>query len=163
MRLLLPEIFDKVELAKTRAEQKNILVENSTQTMLDLLRINFDSAVKMNLPEGEPPFKKDKNLPIGYGDSNLYKEFRKCYIWIQPTNLSKVKIESLFIHLLEGIHWSEAELVCAVKDKKLTEKYKAITEDLVRETFPTLLPVAAPAVVFDEQPVAKKRGRPKKS
>lgn len=163
MRLLLPEVFTKVGEAKTREEQKKILLENSTQTMLDLLRINFDAAIKMNLPEGEPPFKKDKELPVGFGDSNLYKESRKFYIWLQPTNLSKFKIESLFINLLEGIHWSEAELVCAIKDKKLTEKYKAVTEDLVRETFPTLLPKVSTVVVDMTQPEVKKRGRPKKS
>ena len=49
------------------------------------------------------------------------------------------------------------------REKEVREKYKAITEDLVRETFPTLLPVAAPAVVIDGQPEPKKRGRPKKS
>jgi hypothetical protein len=37
-----------------------------------------------------------------------------------------------------------------------------MTEELVRETFPTLLPKPK-AVVEVQQPEAKKRGRPKKS
>ena len=67
-----------------------------------------------------------------------------------------MKRESLFIELLESLHYTEAELICLIKDGKLTEKYPSITEKLVRETFPNLLP---PAII--EEP-KKKRGRPKK-
>ena len=95
----------------------------------------------MSLPEGEPPYKKDTAVPAGYSESNLYVEFRRFYIWLQnDVNLTRARKEQLFIQMLEGIHWSEAEALCLAKDKKLQTKYKSLKEDIVREAFPNLLP-----------------------
>ena len=100
----------------------------------------------MGLPEGEPPFKKDTSIPDGYSDTNLYVEFRRFYIWLNPSNLTKIRKEALFVQLLEGLHWKESEVVCLAKDRQLSKKYKSLTEDLVREAFPNLLPVPVPVV-----------------
>jgi hypothetical protein len=42
--------------------------------------------------------------------------------------------------MLEGIHWTEAEVVCLAKDRKLDTKYKSLKEDFIREVWPDLLP-----------------------
>lgn len=166
MKYLLPEIFDQVQKAATVEERVAILRKNQSPTLLDILRLNFDPRIKINLPEGEPPFKKDKNLPIGYGDSNLYTESRRLYLWVQPSNVSKVKLETLFIQMLEGLHHSEAELLCAVKDRKLTDKWPNLNEALIRQTWNDFLPAESvvPVVteVVAEAPVKRRPGRPKK-
>jgi hypothetical protein len=46
--------------------------------------------------------------------------------------------ETIFTEILEGIHPSEVELLLQVKDKKL--KCRGLTFNLVKETFPNLLP-----------------------
>ena len=166
MRLLLPEIFDRVEKAATVEERKKILLQNNNPVLQDVLRFNFHPQAKANLPEGAPPYKREQDIPLGYSPSNLYKEARKFYIWYQPTNLHKIKIESLFIQLLESIHWQEADVIVAMKDKKLSTLYKNVTEDLVREVYPQMLPPR------DQMPVKetsvteeskRKRGRPAKA
>lgn len=43
--------------------------------------------------------------------------------------------------VVEGLHVSEAEILCLAKDKNLQKKYKSLNYDLVREAFPDLLPV----------------------
>ena len=43
----------------------------------------------------------------------------------------------MFINLLQGLHPLEAEIVCLVKDKKLSDKYK-ITQAIVAEAFPQI-------------------------
>ena len=43
----------------------------------------------------------------------------------------------MFVGLLEGLHESEAEVVCLVKDKNLKKKYR-ITENVIKEAFPQL-------------------------
>ena len=43
----------------------------------------------------------------------------------------------MFVQLLEGLHQSDAELICLVKDKKLQDKYR-ITLAVVKEAFPTI-------------------------
>ena len=49
--------------------------------------------------------------------------------------LPGLKRESLFVQLLEGLSAEEAELLCLVKDKRLSTKYKRITKAVVKEAF----------------------------
>jgi len=140
MNLLVSEILDKFEVAKTREEKIAVLKNNVTDPLLVLLRLNYDHMLKMDLPDGEPPFRKDTDKPIGYNESSLQLELRRFYVWLEPsTNLPKLKKESLFVSLLEGIHWTEAEALCLAKDRKLHTKYKSLKEDIVREAFPLAL------------------------
>ena len=140
MHLLVSEILDKFEAAKTREEKIAVLQNNVTDPLLVLLRLNYDHLLKMDLPEGEPPFRKDTDKPIGYSESSLQLELRRFYVWLEPsTNLPKLKKESLFVNMLEGIHWTEAEALCLAKDRKLHTKYKSLKEDIVREAFPLAL------------------------
>ena len=140
MNLLVSEILDKFEVAKTREEKIAVLKGNVTDPLLVLLRLNYDHMLKMDLPEGEPPFRKDIDKPIGYSESSLQLELRRFYVWLEPkTNLPKIKKESLFVNMLEGIHWTEAEALCLAKDRKLQTKYKSLKEDIVREAFPRAL------------------------
>ena len=140
MHLLVSEILDKFEVAKTREEKIAVFKNNVTDPLLVLLRLNYDHMLKMDLPDGEPPFRKDTDKPIGYSESSLQLELRRFYVWLEPsTNLPKLKKESLFVSLLEGIHWTEAEALCLAKDRKLHTKYKSLKEDIVREAFPLAL------------------------
>jgi DNA-binding CsgD family transcriptional regulator len=43
----------------------------------------------------------------------------------------------MFINLLEGLHPREAEVLCLVKDGRLSEQYK-ITLDIVKEAYPDI-------------------------
>ena len=140
MHLLVSEILDKFEVAKTREEKIAVLQNNVTDPLLVLLRLNYDHMLKMDLPDGEPPFRKDTDKPIGYSESSLQLELRRFYVWLNPaTNLPKLKKESLFVNMLEGIHWTEAEALCLAKDRKLHTKYRSLKEDIVREAFPLAL------------------------
>ena len=140
MNLLVSEILDKFEVAKTREEKIAVLKNNVTDPLLVLLRLNYDHMLKMDLPEGEPPFRKDTDKPIGYNESSLQLELRRFYVWLDPrTTLPKLKKESLFVNMLEGIHWTEAEALCLAKDRKLQTKYKSLKEDIVRDAFPQAL------------------------
>jgi len=154
MNLLVSEILDKFEVAKTREEKIAVLKDNVTDPLLVLLRLNYDHMLKMDLPEGEPPFRKDTDKPIGYSESSLQLELRRFYVWLDPrTTLPKLKKESLFVNMLEGIHWTEAEALCLAKDRKLQTKYKSLKEDIVREAFPLALtpkPVKEKAEKKDE-------------
>ena len=151
MHLLVSEILDKFEVAKTREEKIAVLKNNVTDPLLVLLRLNYDHMLKMDLPDGEPPFRKDTDKPIGYNESSLQLELRRFYVWLDPrTTLPKLKKESLFVSLLEGIHWTEAEALCLAKDRKLHTKYKSLKEDIVREAFPLAL-TPKPAMVKEEK------------
>ena len=44
----------------------------------------------------------------------------------------------MFVQMLEGLHPKEADLICLVKDKELTKKYKVSMEHVV-EAFPDIV------------------------
>jgi hypothetical protein len=156
MKTLIPQIFDEVERTPSKQGKINCLRTYDHPILRGMLQINFNPDFKLDLPEGTPPYKRDEKIPVGYSETNLFAEFRRMYIWGQPSNLTKVKKETLFIQLLEGIHWTEADDLCLCKDKKLQTKYKTITEELVREAFPDALPAAKPKEVIKKEPAAKK-------
>jgi len=54
-----------------------------------------------------------------------------------PYNLKSIKRENMFITLLQGLHPREAEILCLVKDKNLSSKYK-ITFDNVKNAYPDI-------------------------
>jgi len=139
--MLVSEIFDKVEKTKGRQQKISTLQQLQNQAVFAILQINYNPTYVMNLPEGEPPFKKEEDRPEGYQQTNILNELRRFYIWLDPNqNISNLKRESLFIEMLEGLHLSEAKILVAAKDGLLTKLYKSITEKLVRDSFPELLP-----------------------
>lgn len=139
------EVLEMFEKAGSREEKLFILKKYEVPVLRALMRLNFDTTSSMSLPEGEPPYKKDEYKPAGYNESNLVQEYRRFYIWLDPnTNLSQIKKEQLFIEMLEGLHHTEAEVICLAKDKKLQTKYPSLSEDIVREAYPYTLPPKQP-------------------
>ena len=51
--------------------------------------------------------------------------------------MSRLKREQLFIQLLEGLHESEAEIVCLAKDGLLQTKFR-VTHAVIKEAFPEI-------------------------
>ena len=96
-----------------------------------ILEYAFDPEKKMILPEGEPPFKHAAE-PLGMTPTNLFGELRRLYIFCRA-DLTTIKRESLFISLLEGVHPTEAKMLCAVKDQTLHKMYPKITRKVVEE------------------------------
>lgn len=145
MKLSIPEILKLVEAAPTKAEKIAVLHKHNNAVLQTVLRLNFDPNVKLDLPEGPAPFKTDRTLPdITLSDSNLYNEARRLYIF-EPghpkynPNVKKVQKENIWIQILEGCHWTEADMLNIMKDKQLQKHYKGLTEALVRDAFPGLL------------------------
>jgi len=162
MKTSVPQVFDELEKQTTKENKIKVLRAYDTQVLRGILGLNFDPNFNMDLPAGEPPFKKDKEVPAGYSETNLYVEWRRFYIWTEKSNLPKIRKEALFIQLLEGLHWTEAECVCLAKDKQLSKKYKSLKEDLVREAFPNFLPPPIPKTEVKTEKSTKKSSAPSK-
>ena len=145
MKLSIPEILEQVAAAPTKAEKIATLQKYNNPTLRDILRLNFDPNVEIDLPAGPAPFKTDRSIvDNSLTESNLYNEARRLYLIEKghpkrAPGLKKIQVENIFIQILEGIHWSEADLLNLVKDKKLAGAYKGLTAALVSEAFPGLL------------------------
>lgn len=72
--------------------------------------------------------------------TSLRNEYQNFYIFVRggSISLSQIRKETIFINMLKGLHPLEAELVCLVKDKKLTDKYK-ITHQNVKDAYPDIV------------------------
>lgn len=138
MKLLITEILQKVNNAKTKAEKSQLLLQYNSQTLRSLFIWNYDESVISMLPEGEVPYKKN-DCPKGTSHTYLEMEGKKLYYFVKGgSNISQMKREEVFIGLLETLHQDEAELLCLVKDKKLQKKYTRISKALIEETFPQI-------------------------
>ena len=114
----------------------------SNQALHILLNFAFHPNGKFLLPEGEPPFKPDA-APIGMSPANLLMEIKRFYVFVRK-DIKSVRREQLFIQLLESVHPSEAKLLIAIKDQKLSKLYKNITHKLVYDAGIVKAPPPAP-------------------
>ena len=71
--------------------------------------------------------------------TSIRNEYKNFYIYVKGGNdsLSRLRKETMFINMLQGLHPLEAELMCLVKDKRLEDKYK-ITKEIVSEAYPDI-------------------------
>ena len=139
MRRNIPEILTQVNDAQTKAERIRLLQSYNLRPLRTVLALAFDKNIELDLPEGAPPFKRDPREPIGLSSASLYTESRRLARCAKTDPLPRMKKEMVFVQILEGIHYTEADLVCAAKDKKLEEMYPNITREIVRKAFQTLL------------------------
>lgn len=102
------------------------------QALRFIFEYAFDEDKKLDLPDGEPPFKPDA-APIGMSPANLRMEAKKLYVYNRK-DLKPIRKEQLFIGLLEAVHPDEAKLLIAVKDQKLTKLYPKINRKLLEGT-----------------------------
>ena len=135
---LLSEVLAKVSKQRTKAKKIQVLKENESLHLKSVLIWNFDDTVVSVLPEGPVPYDKNE-APAGTEHTYLAHEHKILYNFIEGGNdfIKPVKREQLFLQLLEGLHSDEAEVICLMKDKKLTDKYK-VTKAVVSEAFPDI-------------------------
>ena len=132
------EVLAAISKARTKDKKIDLLREHRSEALASLLIWNFDDTVVSMLPEGEVPFNKNE-APLGTDHTSLRKESRNFYHFVKGGNdsLSKTRRESMFIQMLEGLHPDEAEILCLVKDKGLSTKYK-LTKSVVESAYPDI-------------------------
>jgi hypothetical protein len=139
MKLMISEVLQKAHNAKTKAEKVQILKDNNSQTLRSIFIVNFDDSVVPRVPPGEDVPYRPNEAPKGTEHTLLEKEGRKMYRFFEggDDTLSSIKIESMFIQMLEGLHVSEAEVLIKAINKTLHKKYR-VTLSVVKEAFPSI-------------------------
>tara|TARA_B100002019_G_C21096659_1_gene511386 strand:- start:157 stop:762 length:606 start_codon:yes stop_codon:yes gene_type:complete len=158
------EVFHLVSKQRSKAKKIEVLKKYEHSSLKSLLIWNFDESIVSMLPEGEVPYsgfedqatysgtlstKIDEEIrkmhetgsfSLGSSDKDgrttIRREAKNFYHFVRGGNdrLNGIRRETMFINLLEGLHPLEAEIICLVKDKRLSEKYK-ITKDIVSEAY----------------------------
>jgi len=161
------EILDAVSKQKTKAKKVSALKKYEEFALKVILIWNFDESVVSILPPGEVPYSsydeqsvnggtlstklsheirnmyESGSFSLGVSDTQgrttIRKECKHFYRFVKGGDdaMNNIRRESMFINILQGLHPLEAEIICLVKDKKLSDKYN-ITKDVVAEAFPDI-------------------------
>jgi hypothetical protein len=132
------EILELADSQRTKAKRVEILKEYESDALKALLIWNFDDSVISLLPQGHVPYKENE-VPVGTDHTSLRREYRQLYHFVKGGNdsLSSLRRETMFIQMLEGLHPEEAKILCLIKDKQLSTKYK-IDKTMVTEAYPDI-------------------------
>ena len=133
---LLSEVLTKVNNAKTKDKKIAVLKENDTEALRMVIKSSFDPKIKWVLPEGNVPFKPN-DAPDGTEHTLLSQEARRLYHFIEGADnqTPRMRKETMFIQMLEGLHKDEAAVLCYAKDKILHQKYKGLSDNVVKTAF----------------------------
>jgi hypothetical protein len=161
------EVLDLASKQRSKAKKVEVLKKYRDNGLVAVLIWNFDETITSLLPEGEVPYSgfedqaksngglttkiteevrrmhETDSFSMGSSDKNghttIRREFKNFYHFLKGGNpgLNAIRRETMFINILEGLHPLEAEIICLVKDKKLTDKYK-ITKEIVSEAYPDI-------------------------
>lgn len=135
MRLGIHEIFEKVSKASKLEERIEILRKNDNPVLRHIFKLAYTKGVKWLLPDGKPPYKLNE---FPDQETNLYSQWKRFYLFFPGgnDNVNQIKRELIFIQILEGIHPKDAQIICDLKDGKIT--YKNINRQLVESAFPDI-------------------------
>ena len=133
---LYSEIAMKVNNAKDKPRKLKVLRDHDSIALRQVLRGAFDTKIEWALPKGEVPYTVN-DAPIGTDHTILSQEAKRLYLFIKggDNTVKQNKRELLFVQLLEGLCAEEAEFLVAVVNKKVNNKYKGFTANLVKEAF----------------------------
>ena len=161
------EVLDLVSKQRSKVKKIEVLRKYDETHLRRVLIWNFDESLISVLPEGDVPYSgydeqnvysggltariseevrsmhTKGNFSLGVSDqqghTTIRRESKNFYRFLKggDNGLNNIRRESMFINILEGLHPLEAEIICLVKDKKLSAKYK-ITKDVVAEAYPNI-------------------------
>ena len=134
---LMNEIATKINNAKDKPKKLKVLKDHDSVPLRQVLKGAFDPNIEWLLPKGEDvPFTRNE-APIGTEHTLLSHEAKRLYLFTKggDNTLSNNKRETIFIQMLEGLSADEADFLITVVNKKVNNKYKGFTANLVKEAF----------------------------
>ncbi len=133
LRNSLSSIIKQASLIESEKDRIAFLQKNDSGPLRFLLRVALSPNIKWLLPpEFVPNYKPNKDYPDLQG--MLYSRTRLLYMFLDGSGnyIQPAKREKLFVELLEIVLPEDAELLLAIKDKKLP---KTINKKLYNKSF----------------------------
>ncbi len=144
------EIFTKVNNAKDKAKKVAVLQKYDSENLRAFLMCAFNPDIEWLLPDGQVPY-IENDAPEGTEHSMLASEGKTIHNYVKRKvnnpiagapewvygnkDLNDMKRETMFIQLLEGLHATEATVLCLAKDRALHRKYKGLNASTVQAAF----------------------------
>lgn len=166
MKLTIGEIFKQIENAKNDEEKIVLLKKSSHPVVKEFCRLATSPTVKWLIPD-ELPYKFNKtSIPDGFGDTNLWMEARRFYIYVESgrDKITQKRREQLWMDFVERLDTTEAQLCL----KMAKQAVPGLTYEVVCEVYPDLTVMKTTYVpvnvlpseqVTESIPTGKKKGR----
>lgn len=133
---LVYEVIDETRKKRSKADKIQVLRDNESWALKDILRGTYDDVVQWLLPPGTPPYTPNEEQSV---PSNLLRQntqFRYFVKGGEGERVMKAKREKNYLRLLEAIHPKDAELVISMISK---QSITGVTKAVVMEAFPGLI------------------------
>jgi hypothetical protein len=135
------EVFDEFEEASSKKERMQVIQNNLSQTLVQVLELAFHPQYEWLISEMPENYKIPDTLP-GVSLGQLSTQIRKLYLFRkgEPTaeKLTPEKRNQLLLQILETLEPREAEVIIGIFRKDLG--VKGLNYKFVKEAFPNLLP-----------------------
>jgi len=137
MKRAISEIITEAAKFEDDQERVDFLRKNDVAPLRVLLQYALDSRVRWLLPEGEIPYKPNKEYLDLHG--MLYSRARTLYLFVENSNAPAMTIEkrvSMWRQLLETVLPEDAEFLERIRNGKV---WKTINKKVVNRAFPGLV------------------------
>jgi hypothetical protein len=151
------EIVTEVENAKSDEDKMAVLWYNKSFALKSVLKGIYDPNVRFCF-ETIPAYKQS-DAPIGLGYSTINTELARAYLFEvgnprTDPNLKQNRKEQILIQMLEAMEAKEAKIFC---DMLLKKPIPGVTVEMVRKTFPDILPEAPIKLTTEDLKKTKKK------
>ena len=134
------EILRDFGKLKTREERKQFLIETNDNFKV-FLKYAFDPEIQFYVYKFPSEYVKPDTLP-GIRYAGIDSELRRIYLFIKGNETADALLpqrrREIYIQILESFEPEEADLLVKMFKKDL--KVNFLTYNLVKETFPNLIP-----------------------
>ena len=136
------EIFDEFENAKNKKERMQVIGQNLSQPLVDVLKLTYHPQFKWKVKELPDNYKVPTDMLPGLTYDSLNAQLRKMYMFLEGNataeTLSATRSKELLVQMLESIEPREAEIILGIFQKDLG--VKGLDYKFVKEAFPDMLP-----------------------
>jgi hypothetical protein len=136
------EIFDEFETAKNKKERMQVIGQNLSQALVDVLKFTYHPQFKWKVKELPDNYKIPTDMMPGLTYDSLSAQLRKMYMFLEGNQtaetLSATRSKELLVQMLESIEPREAEIILGIFQKDLG--VKGLDYKFVKEAFPDMLP-----------------------
>jgi hypothetical protein len=136
------EIFDEFEAARNKKERMQVIGQNLSQALVDVLKLTYHPQFKWKVKELPDNYKIPTDMMPGLTYDSLSAQLRKMYMFLEGNQtaetLSATRSKELLVQMLESIEPREAEIILGIFQKDLG--VKGLDYKFVKEAFPDMLP-----------------------
>jgi hypothetical protein len=135
------EVFDEFELAKNKKERIDVINNNMSKLLTQVLELAFHPQYEWLITE-IPDGYVIRDIPAGMSYTQLSTEIRKLYLFRKGDStaeqLTPKKRDQLLIEYLQNLEPREAEVVMGIFNKDLG--VRGLDYKFIKEVFPAMLP-----------------------